>query len=134
MDEGHQKKIETYLDPASVDGVVVVVGEEDSVLEDDSFPDDDDVDENGAMRRLPVPRTIPMDLLASAAVSSVTSRTERAIDGGLSRTLKAARREALRRPAMRNAQDRGMVTMFAAARPMPIRRLGAYHGTRLRWS
>ena len=54
------------------------------------------------------------------------------MDGGLRRTPRHARREALRLPANRKAHERGIVMMLAAATAAPMTRPGAYQGSRLR--
>lgn len=85
----------------------------------------------GIAMRLPVPLTTRTDFLIKAEEISVTMSIESVIDGGLTRTPRAASRDALRLPPAKRAQDSGIVTMLAAAKAAPIILLGANQGIRL---
>lgn len=55
------------------------------------------------------------------------------MEGGLSKTQRAASLDSFLLPAKSRPHESGMVTMLAAARVMPTILLGAYHGMRLWW-
>lgn len=86
---------------------------------------------NGEATILKEVLTIEQVLRRIACVNSVINKADNVIVGGLARTPMAHRRLAFRFAENKNAQDKGMLRILAAASVIPKRRFAEHHGRRL---